>query len=48
MSDIIVKIKKTVIEDIISFAKANYPREFFANLEGKIGKENPLCLWLWQ
>lgn len=39
MSNIIIKIQKTVVEDIIDFAKANYPNEFFAFLEGKIRNE---------
>lgn len=33
-----VKIAKSVISDIIEFAKTNYPNEFFAFLEGKIGQ----------
>lgn len=40
MHNINVRISKKVISDIVSFAKANYPKEFFAYLEGKIEKEH--------
>lgn len=34
-----ITIKEEVIADIIEFAKANYPREFSALLEGRIKKD---------